>query len=57
MRWHLQRNLTPIPKGSSKEHIVENYGAFDFELDPAEMRAIAKLNRDQYVFFDTDVLA
>ena len=32
LRWHLQRGLTPIPKGSSKAHIVENYNVFDFEL-------------------------
>ena len=32
LRWHLQRGLTPIPKGSSKAHIVENFGVFDFAL-------------------------
>ena len=25
LRWHLQRGLTPIPKGSSKAHVDENF--------------------------------
>ena len=45
LRWHLQRGLTPIPKSSSKAHVVENFGVFDFALTPGEMAALEELNR------------
>ena len=57
LRWHLQRGVTPIPKGSSKAHIRENIGVFDFALSEAEMRTIAGLERGQFALFDADVLA
>lgn len=57
LRWHLQRGLTPIPKGSSKAHLVENYNVFDFELSAREMDTVASLNRDQFALFDADALA
>ena len=57
LRWALQRGLTPIPKGSSKAHIVENVGVFDFALTSDEMTTIRGLNRDQFALFDADVIA
>ena len=57
LRWHLQRGLTPIPKSSSKAHVVENFGVFDFALSAAEMGALDALNRDQFALFDADALA
>jgi len=57
LRWHLQRGLTPIPKASSKAHVVENFGVYDFSLSADEMRSLDGLNRDQFALFDADVLA
>lgn len=46
LRWLLQQErVTAIPKASSKEHAVENFDIFDFELSAEEMKAIQKLSR------------
>eukprot|EP00588_Corethron_pennatum_P005864 CAMPEP_0194285428 /NCGR_PEP_ID=MMETSP0169-20130528/30149_1 /TAXON_ID=218684 /ORGANISM="Corethron pennatum, Strain L29A3" /LENGTH=359 /DNA_ID=CAMNT_0039031543 /DNA_START=72 /DNA_END=1151 /DNA_ORIENTATION=+ len=57
LRWHLQRDITPIPKASSKKRIEENQNVYDFSLTAIEMEAIAALNRDQFALFDADELA
>ena len=57
LRWHLQRGLTPIPKASSKAHIVENFAALEFALSDAQMADIGRLNRDQFALFDADAIA
>jgi len=57
LRWHLQRDITPIPKASSKKRIEENHNVYDFSLTAIEMEAIAALNRDQFAIFDADELA
>lgn len=49
LRWQLQNNIVAIPKSARRERIVENAGLYDFELDEAEMAAIASLNRGQSV--------
>ena len=33
LRWHVQMGLVAIPKSTSPEHLAENIGVFDFELD------------------------
>lgn len=46
LRWLLQQeSVAAIPKASSKEHAVENFDIFDFELSAEEMKAIRKLSR------------
>ena len=57
LRWHLQRGITPVPKGSSRVHIVENFDVFDFELSAAEMKKIDGLDIQQFALFDADALA
>lgn len=57
LRWNLQRGITPIPKASSQKRIHENYDVFGFELSDADMSAIAKLDRGQFVILDADQLA
>ena len=50
LRWHLQRGVVAIPRSSQKAHIAENLNIFDFELDAAEMQAIAQLDRNTTQF-------
>ena len=38
LRWHLQRDTTPIPKASTRARLAENRDVFDFELSEAEMK-------------------
>ncbi|HVJ16436.1 MAG TPA: aldo/keto reductase [Polyangiaceae bacterium] len=52
LRWLLQRGVVAIPKSVRKERMVENVAVFDFELDDAEMGAIAALDTKTSSFFD-----
>lgn len=45
LRWHLQRNVIPIPKSSSLVHQGQNLQLFDFELTTAEMQSINALTK------------
>lgn len=44
LRWALQLGVAPIPKATRAEHREENIDVFDFELEQAEMSALADLN-------------
>jgi 2,5-diketo-D-gluconate reductase A len=52
LRWLIQRRVVVIPKSVRKERMVENFDAFGFELDSAEMNAIAALDTGKSLFFD-----
>ena len=52
LRWLIQRDIIVIPKSVHKERITENFKVFDFELDPADMEAIATLDKKVSSFFD-----
>jgi 2,5-diketo-D-gluconate reductase A len=52
LRWLLQRGVVAIPKSVRRERMAENFAVFDFELDGAEMGAIAALDRKTSSFFD-----
>jgi 2,5-diketo-D-gluconate reductase B len=43
LRWLIQKNIIVIPKGSSKEHIKENFEIFDFELSNEDMFIIDQI--------------
>jgi 2,5-diketo-D-gluconate reductase B len=41
LRWLLQQDrVAAIPKASTREHLAENLGALEFELDPVDMKKI-----------------
>lgn len=52
LRWLLQRGVVAIPKSVRKERMEENFAVFDFELDAAQMGAIAALDTRTSSFFD-----
>lgn len=47
LRWHLQRQIIPIPGSSSPQHIKENLEIYDFELSEEEMAKIRSLDRNE----------
>jgi len=47
LRWHIQRGDIVFPKSTTPERIKENFGLFDFELDPADVDAITALDRGE----------
>jgi 2,5-diketo-D-gluconate reductase A len=46
LRWHLQLDTIVIPKSVTPSRIEENIDVFDFDLDAADMAAIAGLDRE-----------
>jgi diketogulonate reductase-like aldo/keto reductase len=52
LRWLTQRGVVAIPKSVKKERIAENFDIFGFELDEADMKAIAALDTKTSSFFD-----
>jgi diketogulonate reductase-like aldo/keto reductase len=52
LRWLNQRSIVAIPKSVRKERMAENFAIFDFELDAADLEAIATLDRKASSFFD-----
>ncbi|HUB73322.1 MAG TPA: aldo/keto reductase [Solirubrobacteraceae bacterium] len=54
IRWHLQLGNVVIPKSVTPARIRENIDVFDFELDDAQMEAIAGLDRGERTGPDPD---
>ena len=54
LRWHLQRGDVVFPKSVNPGRIKENFELFDFELDQADMAAIAGLDRGERTGPDPD---
>ena len=46
LRWSLQNGFLPIAKAVSKEHILDNMGIFDFELEPADMAVLLSMDSE-----------
>lgn len=51
LRWVVQRGVVALAKTVRKERMAENMAIFDFELDSADMAAIASLETGQSSFF------
>ena len=43
LRWHIQLGVSVIPRSTSRDHLSQNIGLFDFELSEDDMAAIAGL--------------
>ena len=56
LRWHVQLGLVVIPKSNSIERIRENSQVFDFELDDADLAAIAALDAGERTGSDPDLV-
>lgn len=54
LRWDLQLGVVTIPKSVTESRIIENADIYDFELDPADMDAIATLNENRRFGSDPD---
>ena len=52
LRWLLQRGIVALSKTTSKERMIENISAFDFELSAEDMAAITTLDTKTSSFFD-----
>ncbi|WP_212743806.1 aldo/keto reductase [Caulobacter sp. 3R27C2-B] len=52
LRWLVQRGIVAIPKSVRKARMAENFAVFDFELDQADLQAIATLDQKTSSFFD-----
>ena len=52
VRWLTQREIVVIPKSVRKDRMAENFDIFGFDLDAADMEAIAALDTEQSLFFD-----
>ena len=51
LRWVVQRGVVALAKSVRKERMVENLAIFDFQLDEADMKAIATLETGTSSFF------
>ncbi len=56
IRWHLQLGNVVIPKSLSTERLRANADVFDFELDAAELAAIAALETGERSGSDPDLV-
>lgn len=54
LRWHVAQGTIVIPKSVTPSRIAENIAVFDFELDDADMAAIANLDRGRRTGPDPD---
>lgn len=44
LRWDIERGVVPIVKANKIEHMRENLGVFDFELDDEDVEVLNELN-------------
>ncbi len=52
LRWVVQRGIIALAKSIRKERMIENFGVFDFELNPTDMAVMAALDTKTSCFFD-----
>lgn len=54
LRWHVQHGLVVIPKSTDPTRLAQNLELFDFELDAADLAAIATLDQGPDAGVDSD---
>ncbi len=54
LRWHTQMGFIVIPGAKSKEHIKDNINIFDFKLSDEEMTKIAKVDKNERYYHQSD---
>lgn len=54
LRWHIQNGIIPLVRSMSKEHQLENFNIFDFELSTEDMAAIDAININSRLRYDPD---
>jgi len=47
LHWHIQRGSIVFPKSTTPSRIEENFALFDFALEPADVEAIAGLDKGE----------
>jgi diketogulonate reductase-like aldo/keto reductase len=46
LRWGIDKGTAPLPKANEHDHLVENLGALEFELDKRHVNALDRLNEE-----------
>lgn len=54
LRWHVQNGVIPLVRSMSKEHQLENFSIFDFELSSEDMAAIDAININSRLRYNPD---
>lgn len=54
LRWHIQNGVIPLVRSMSKDHQLENFSIFDFELSQEDMQAIDAININSRLRYDPD---
>ena len=54
LRWHIQNGVIPLVRSMSKEHQLENFNIFDFELSLEDIAAIDSININSRLRYDPD---
>ena len=54
LRWHVQNGVIPLVRSMSKEHQLENFRIFDFELSREDMASIDAININSRLRYDPD---
>ena len=54
LRWHVQNGVIPLVRSMSKEHQLENFSIFDFELSQEDIAALDAININSRLRYDPD---
>eukprot|EP01061_Rhynchopus_euleeides_P020668 TRINITY_DN3358_c0_g1_i10.p1 TRINITY_DN3358_c0_g1~~TRINITY_DN3358_c0_g1_i10.p1 ORF type:complete len:370 (+),score=198.61 TRINITY_DN3358_c0_g1_i10:60-1169(+) len=44
LRWHIQRNVSAVPKSITPSRVEANHGVWDFKLDEEDLKTFSSLN-------------
>jgi 2,5-diketo-D-gluconate reductase B len=47
LAWHISKNVVPIPKATSKEHIKDNYKSINLKLDISDIEKIDNIKMEK----------